>query len=124
MPDSRIKSEQLYLYAPALILMTIYTQPGDSREEERAAIEKASPTGNDFFFRAILSGGLTEYVWKLFKLDTEEKIVISIKEAAPEGLIVYKPNGSKKTTIQVVIITSSSLRVYSDIYTRSRQPKV
>ncbi len=94
--------------------MTISTWQGRVCRErkKRPAIEKSkSPTGNDFFFRTIPPGvGRIEYMWKLFQLDIyRRKIAISIKEPAPEGLIVYKPNGSTKTTttIQVVVITSS-----------------
>lgn len=96
-PDSRKYSEQLYLYALALILMTIYR--GETREKKRRYCEWKSKSNRKWFFspNAISSVDRIEYVWKLFSTrlkDRQKKKIpkkntrISIKEAEPEGLIV------------------------------------
>ena len=104
-PDSRKYSEQLYLYALALILMTIYR--GETREKKRRCCEWKSKSNRKWFFspNAISSVDRIEYVWKLFstrlkdrqKKNTEKKYEDIDQGGRARRLdSLYKPNGSKK----------------------------
>ena len=91
-PDSRKYSEQLYLYAIALILMIIYSS--ETREKKRRCCEWKSKSNRKWFFspeRYIVSRSNRICVEAFFNSvgrQTTKNTGISIKEAESEGLIV------------------------------------